>query len=97
MSFIKIASSPKACASTLGPTASRLKRNRNCRCHLACDVETLRDFSFPPRPIAAPSPLLWIESRSAEPLHKHFGVFRFGEAVHVPPSVFMQHRVTALT
>ena len=41
MSCIKIASSPKACASTLGPMASRLKRNRNCRRHLACDVETL--------------------------------------------------------
>jgi len=74
-----------------------LKRNGNCRCHLACHVETLQDFSFPPRPIAAASPLLWIEFLSAEPLHELLGVSELGEAVHVPPSVFMKDRVTALT
>jgi hypothetical protein len=44
----------------------------SARRHLACDVETLRDSSFPPRPIAAPSPLLWIETLSPETLHKLF-------------------------
>ena len=67
------------------------------RYRLPGDPSGTRDcLFFPPRPVASLSLCLWIELLSAEPLPELLSMPWCGEAVDVPPLIFVEDRVTAV-